>query len=332
MVRKHVTTHRPRLALLIFASLGISSAIAQTPPDTVRVPKSLNLGTTSFFDGLGNTDGGWTWMQYGRYEDIDRSNDAQGRSSPYVKGTDIQVFVTQTQICYASPWHPFGGDAVGFSALLPFASVNAHFAADSPVKLADNGAGMGDLVWGPSYQSRLIRQGGRPILSWRLQFLFVSPTGRFNPNHDIDQSEGFWAINPYIAITYLPLPKWEFSTRLNYQYNMQSANLPNPPRIPGLVYRNAQAGDMVYGNLDASYQISEKLHLGINGYFLDQLAPDKTNGAIVPHSRASEIYAGPGARFVFSKANALNLNLYLPIQSRNDTSGPQINFQFMHRF
>jgi hypothetical protein len=41
---------------------------------------------------------------------------------------------------------------------------------------------------------------------------------------------------------------------------------------------------------------------------------------------------GPGARYVVDAADALNLNLYLPVVSRNATSGAQVNLQFVHRF
>jgi hypothetical protein len=327
-------SHTPSAATaFILAALAATPAAAQSyVPDTVAVPKALNLGSTSYFDGFGNTTGGWTLLQYGRYENIDQITDAQGKTSPYFKGSSIQVFAELTQICYSSPWHPFGGDAVGFSALLPLISLDAHFAGDSPVKLPSNGIGIGDLVWGPSYQSRTYMEDGRPIFSWRTQLLFMSPTGAFNKNDNVNQGVDYWGINPYVAFTFLPTSKFEFTSRLNYQYNLQTAHIPNPPPIPGLIYLNGQAGQMAYGNVDVSYAVTPKLRFGMNGYFLDQLTPDRTNGEIVAHSLESEIYLGPGGRYVFNKANALNVNVYLPIQSRNGSPGPQINFQYMHRF
>jgi len=321
--------HLPHAMLL----LGISAAAqAQSLPDTVAPPKALNLGSTSFLDGFGRTTEGWSWLQYGRFEDIDRITDDEGRNSPYFKGTSIPVFSALTQICYTSAWQPFGGDAVGFSAAAPLVSLNSSFAANSPVKLNNNGFGIGDLVWGPSYQAKIVRINNHPAFSWRFQLLILSPTGSFNRHDSINQGAGYWAINPYIAATYLPTLKLEFSTRLNYQYNLKSTNIPNPPAIPGLLYASGQAGQIVYGNFDTSYQVAEKIHLGINGYFLDELNPDRTNGHVVSHSRESEIYVGPGGRYVFNTSNTVNVNLYLPVESRNGSPGPQINFQMIHRF
>jgi hypothetical protein len=321
------------LALAVIAgAAGRVHAQSAPVPDTISPPKALNLGSTSFFDGFGRTDEGWTWLQYARFEDLGRITDADGHDVPYFKDPSIRVFSALIQICYTTDLHPFGGDAIGFMANAPLISLNTSFAADSPVKLSNNGFGIGDLVWGPSYQSRILTANGHPVFGWRLQFAVMSPTGTFNKNVNINQGAGYWGVNPYIAATYLPVPGLEFSTRLNYQYNFKSTNFSDPPPIPGLVYRNGQAGQIVYDNLDASYQVADKIHLGVNGYVLAQLNPDRTNGQIVPRSRETEIYAGPGGRYVFHGADALNVNLYLPVMSHNGSPGPQVNFQYVHRF
>jgi hypothetical protein len=307
-------------------------AQAQSVPNTVSPPKGINLGSTSFFDGFGRTTEGWTWLQYGRYEDLTRITDSQGNNNPLFKGTDIQAFVSQTQISYTSNWHPFGGDGVGVSALLPFADFTSHFDADSPVKLSNNGFGVGDLNIGPFYQSKYILDDGRPMFAWRTQLSVIAPTGSVNVNRSINQGSGAWAINPFVAITWVPLPQLEFSTRINYQYNFQTSTIQSPPPIPGLVYSNGQAGQIVFGNFDASYAVLPNAFVGINGYALGQLTPDLTNGQTVSHSRETEVSIGPGGRYVFNEANALNFNVYLPVVSRNATSGAQFNTQFIHRF
>jgi hypothetical protein len=327
------TTPAALLALaVISAGSGGTRAQDFAMPDTVTPPKALNLGSTSFFDGFGRTDEGWTWLQYARYESLGRITDADGHDVPYFKDPSIRVFSALIQICYTTDIHPFGGDAIGFMANAPLISLNSSFASDSPVKLSNNGFGIGDLVWGPSYQSRIMTSHGRPVFGWRLQFAVMSPSGMFNKNVNINQGAGYWGVNPYIAATLVPVPGLEFSTRLNYQYNFQTTNFSNPPPIPGLIYRNGQAGQIVYDNLDASYQVAEKIHLGVNAYVLAELTPDRTNGQIVPRSRETEIYLGPGGRYVFHGADALNVNLYLPVISHNGSPGPQINVQYVHRF
>ena len=81
-----------------------------------------------------------------------------------------------------------------------------------------------------------------------------------------------------------------------------------------------------------SFAVSPSVALGVNGYALGQLTPDQTNGQTVAHSRETELSVGPGGRYVIDQSNALNINLYLPVVSRNATSGMQFNVQFVHRF
>jgi hypothetical protein len=318
------------VGILLAAAAELSRALAA--PAIITVPSALNLGTTSFFDGFGKTGEGFTLLQYARYEDLNQITDAHGNASPAFKGTDIQVFASLTQIVYSSPLHPFGGDSLGLSALLPVINLNAHFASDSPAKLTGSGVGFGDLVWGPSYQSKTYRDAERPVFSWRFQLLVMSPTGHFDRHDSLNQSAGYWGINPYVAFTWLPTPELEISSRLNYQHNLSSSHFADTPSVPGVVYLNGQAGDLVYGNLDASWEIAADLRVGINGYFLDQLSPDQTNGQDVAHSLESQIYLGPGARLVIDHENAVNANLYLPVECRNCSQGPRLNFQFTHRF
>jgi hypothetical protein len=305
-------------------------ARSQSLPNTVSPPKGINLGSTSFFDGFGRTAEGRTWLQYGRFEDLTRITNAQANNNPHFKGTDIHVYVSQTQLSYTSDWHPFGGD--GVSALLPIADFSSHFDQNSPVKLSNNGFGVGDLCIGPFYQSRYVIVDGRPVFAWRAQLSVIAPTGSVNEQRNINHGSGFWAINPFVALTWVPLPKVELSSRVNYQYNFQTSTIESPPPVPGLVYRNGQAGQIIYGNVAMSYAVLPNAYIGVNSYALGQLTPNLTNGETVSHARETEFSAGPGGRYVFDESNALNVDLYLPVVSRNATSGTQFNLPFIHRF
>jgi hypothetical protein len=326
-------------ALLLVAACLLAppfaTAHAQAPPVTVTVPKAINLGSTSFFDGYGRQDQGWSLLQYGRFEDLTRITDSNGNNNPLFKGTHINVLVSQTQIAYTFPFDPFGlGGHVGFNALQALTDFTAtDFASNSPVKLTNNRAGIGDLNWGPFYQSKVYLQNGLPVFVWRAQFGVYSPTGSLNTAKNINQGNGYWAIDPYIAFTYQPIPQVEISSRINYQYNFETSTIQSPPPIPHLVYRNGQAGSMIYGNLAASYALfPNKFFLGVNSYFVEQLTNDITNGTSIANSREVEFSIGPGLRYVFDEANNLNLNLYFNVVSQNATTGTQFNFQYIHRF
>jgi hypothetical protein len=314
------------------AGFVTTAALARAPPNTLSPPKGLNLGSTSFFDGMGRQNRGWSLVEYDRYENLNSINGPSGRPNPLFNGEHIVVGVALTQLIYTTAWSPFGGH-LAFSAALPTVDfMQSSFAANSPVKLANNGAGMGDLVWGPIFQSKVYRKDGRPNVVWRAQLIVSSPTGELNRAKDLNPGAGYWAINPYVTFSYFPTAKIELSNRLNYQYNFAGTRFSNPPPIPGFVYRNGQAGQIVYDNFAASYAVLPQVSAGLNGYLLAQLTPDQTNGALVPKSRENELYLGPGAHITFNAANSLNLNSYLKVISNNAVSGPKFNMQIVHRF
>ncbi len=315
-------------------TLGILAANAEAavPPlsSAVTLPPGGNYGSTSYFDGFGRTTGGFTSLTYGRYEDLTKITEYNGDKNPLFDGPHLSIFVLLEQISYTTNWHPFGGDGVGFSLATPIADLNTSFAPGSTVRLQHNGFDIGDTVFGPIYQSKFYRDAhGRPDFAWRFQLIILAPTGGLDKNVAVNQGSGQWAINPYISMTYVPVPRVEFSTRFNYQHNFTTSALQAPI---SLAYHNGQAGQAIYDNFDASYNCLGKTDLGVNGYFVDQLSLNKTNGIIVPKSRESEVYIGPGGRYSFNKANALNVNLYFPIEAHNAVVGTTLNFQFIHRF
>jgi len=315
----------------LVAAVFTATACAAPPPQTIAPPKGLNLGSTSFFDGFGRQSPGWTVIEYDRYEALDSINGPGGAANPYFQGTKINVAVALTQVVYTSAWRPLGGH-VAFSAALPVVDfLRSSFSSASPVKLANNGLGVGDLVWGPIYQSKVFTKDGRPKFVWRAQLIISSPTGGLNSAKDINQGAGYWAINPYVTFSYFPTDKIEVSNRFNYQYNFAGTRFSDPPPIPRLRYRNGQAGQIVYDNFATSYAISKHVNPGVNGYVLEQLNSDRTNGATVPHSIEEELYLGPGMRVRFDDANSVNLNSYMKVISKDAVSGLQLNMQFVHR-
>jgi hypothetical protein len=318
-------------AVLLAVSAPLA-AEAQSVPNTISTPNGLNLGSTSFFDGYGRQTQGWSLVEYDRVEDDTAITAQNGKPSPLFTGTKIHVFVALTQAIYSTDWHPMGG-TFAFSAALPIVDyIETSFSPSSLVKLNNNGTNIGDLVWGPIYQSKVFKKAGRPLFVWRAQLIIQSPTGALNPNKNINQGDGFWAINPYVTFTYTPTSKLEFSNRFNYQYNFQGDRFSSPPPIPHFVYRDGQGGQMIYDNFAASYAILPKLNFGVDGFYLNQLTPNKTNGINVQSNLRYDLYAGPGLHYAFDGSNSINLNSYLQVICKVDSCGPKLNVQYIHRF
>jgi hypothetical protein len=334
--------NRPLLALL--SLLASAAALLRPPtlaaqatlPDIVKPPAGINLGSTSFYDGFGRLRPGFALLQYFRWSHNTAIDNAAGAENPLFAAPRIDAFPALTQLIVATKWRPFGG-AAGFTILVPLVGLGTGFAADSPRTLSAAGFGIGDIVAGPTYQSKFFVRPGlgsaaKPFFAYRIQFLVQTPTGRFDAAKNINPGSGYWAVLPYLAATYLPTRRIETSTRLHYQYNLPTDKLGNPPPIPHLVYRNGQAGQLVYGNFASSYRATKKLYLGANSYAVYQLSPDKTNGVNVAHARETQFYLGSGGGYDFDKANTLNVNLYLKVEAHNTAAGPALQLLFIHRF
>jgi hypothetical protein len=286
-----------------------------------------------------------TLLEYFRWAHDTQISDVNGNEDANFIAPRINAFPDLTQLIVATKWHPYGG-AAGFSVLVPLVEVKSSFAANSPKTLSNNGFGVGDMIAGPIYQSKFFVRGGSaakdsqpklkaqptPYFAYRFQFLVQIPNGNFDSKKSINQGSGYWAVAPYIAATYLPAPRLEMSTRFHYQYNLATDKLSNPPPIPGLVYKSGQAGQLLYDNFTTSYLFTRKLYLGANAYGVYQLSPDKTNGVKLGGARETQLYIGPGGGYNFSKANTLNVNLYLKVEAHNTASGPSLQMLYIHRF
>ena len=307
-----------------------ATAVPSVPvqPDLVTEP-AVNLGLTSFYDGFGKSTPGWVFIDYGRWQHLTSISDSKGNEAAGLSDPDIEALFDVLQFVWVAPLHVPGG-GVGWDVLLPLVDLSSSFTQPGG-NLRANGFATGDLNWGPFYQASPVKLFGH-LFSWRAEFDVISPSGGFDPTRDIEQSSGFWSINPYVALTYLPSDGWEMTARLWYLYNFATDKIPNPPADAVPAIRTGQAGDAAWANFAASYALSEPLSLGLNGYYFQQLDDDRINGQLLAHSIKNQLYLGPGLHWEITKANILNVNLYLPVTTHGVANGPQLGFQFIHPF
>jgi hypothetical protein len=331
-----VCPHRRKLigwgGVALIAGLLSSNftAEAQTPPDVVKLPAGINLGSSSFYDGFGSTDPGWTSLNYFRWSDFTSIKDNSGQNSALFVDPHIDAVSTLFHAVYVAPVQVPNG-AIAFEVLLPVVDFQSHFSAPGIV-LQDNGLNFGDMTFGAAYQSKPISLGSQSVLSWRVDFDVTAPTGGFDASKDLNQSSGFWSLEPYLAVTLLPIPKWEISARFNYIYNFSTSRGSDPPQTPGFVFNNGQAGQAGWINFASSYEVVEGVRPGLNGFWLRQFTNDSTNDISLPGTRVAELYLGPGVDWAIDKKNTANFNLYLPISARNTPAGAQLNIQYVHQF
>ncbi|SON93458.1 conserved exported hypothetical protein [Xanthomonas citri pv. fuscans] len=320
---------RLRAVLGLAAVLAAGAAPAQSAPQSAALTNGINTGGTSFLDGFTSTTPGLAVVAYLRHNALDAIKDARGNDIPVFDNPRIDSTVLLTQFAYVTPYRLFGG-SLGITALVPLVNLDASFGRNSIATLRDNGAGVGDVTFGPYLQMPPVIRNGRPVFSQRFELDAVAPIGKYDGSRDLNQSSGYWSLIPSYAFTVLPTPRWELSARINYIYNFRSERRPNLP--PGFDFRNGQAGDAGWINFATSWEVAPKLRLGINAYYLTQFRDNRTNDQRVPDSRQRAFYAGPGGVWRFDAKNILFANVYLPVEVRNAASGNNVNFEYVHVF
>lgn len=347
-------------------------------------PAGINLGATSFFDGFGRNEEGFTYLVYAQYA---RSREIIGDDGktlsvcnapggcqqggiaaiPVFKDPKIDVYLLVNQLAYTLPDKLFGDSAhLGFNFILPFVAFNTSFgsptAEDVGKNLAtpatDNGVGFGDLTFGTFMQFRPVMAGKRPVFSNRVEFDLIVPTGKYDPQKDINQGANFWSINPYWAMTVLPLPYVELSARFNYLYNFKNYRPAlgrlyglqlQPQNTAGSGLESAQAGQAGWVNFTTSFEIlhffgaeSPRLYVGVNGYYFQQFNQDKWeyfDGSSVSgknvyndDGKASVLGIGPGAFIEFGPHDRFYANVYFQTLVRNHVDATVFNLHWTHGF
>ena len=134
------------------------------------------------------------------------------------------------------------------------------------------------------------------------------------------------SLAPYWAGTVLPVHRLEISARVTYLYNFTNPRPANPfPVYPAV--DSAKAGQALWINYAASFEVLNTLHLGVNGYYFRQITDDRytyvdgtsDTGTYVlgDFGPAQMLALGPGLFWDFSKTDKFFLNAYFSIKVDN---------------
>ncbi len=307
------------LAAVLTMALGAEPAMAQSLP-------AVNLGFTSFLDGGPPAGPGLYFQQYVQYFASNEFKDDDGDEIPLLG--DLDVWVSLSQLIYQSDQPVLFGGKWGIDVILPVVSLDVD-PGRIPV-LSDSGTGIGDVLVGPYIQWDPIMGANGPIFMHRIELQTVFPTGRYKDDRVLNAGSNFYSINPYWAATLFITPRWKASARLHYLWNSENDD-PNETLFP--FADDTQAGQAIHVNFSSAYEVlPKKLHVGLNGYFLEQITDAEVDGHDVRGSRERVLGIGPGAVWHFSPDDHLFLNLYFETLAENRPEGTRVNLRWTHHF
>jgi hypothetical protein len=292
---------------------------------------SLNLGFTSFLDGAPPSGPGWYAQQYvqlyrsARLKDGDGDNSAIPDRYGRLRTAEVDANIGLTQLVYQSDQPLLLDGKWGLNLMLPYASLELD-PDNGPIQASS--ANLGDLLVGPFLQWDPIMGPNGPRFVQRVELQMIFPTGDYDADKAINPGSNVFSFDPYWAATFFATPKWTISWRLHYLWNAKNDD---PFRLLGA--EDTQAGQAVHLNFASAYEvIPQRLRLGLNGYYLNELTDKRIDGDRISGSQEQVLGLGPGLVYHLSKHDHLFFNAYWETEAENRPEGGRFNLRYVHHF
>ena len=300
----------PALAALLLAA----AAPAYDQP-------AVNLGFTSFLDGIPPAGPGWYAAQYFQYYTADDLPDL-----PFPGDPELNAWISLSQVIYQCPKTLATGTSLGLDLILPVVLFDLD-AAGTPLTAND---GLGDLLIGPYLQWAPVMGEKGPVFVHRIELQTIVPTGDYDEDRSINPGANVVSLNPYWAATWFITPQWTLSGRFHYLWNAKNTDPFSPPES-GI--RNTQAGQAVHANFATEYEVvAKKLRLGVNGYAFRQITDSQVNGEDAGGKKEQVVALGPGALWSFNQDNHLFVNVYFEMDAQSRPEGERYSIRYVHHF
>jgi hypothetical protein len=286
----------------------------------------INLGLTSFLDGVLPSGPGLYYQHYVEYYTASRFDDIHGSRLP-LPGEDLALWADINQLTYF--FHDtIGPGRLALNIVIPdIVSARTNDGLGGAVLGAQSG--LGDITLGAIYEFNPVMLSEHQSLHQSLEFDILAPTGRYNPGLAVNPGNNFWALNPFYSVTFFASERVTFSGRFYYLYSHTNDR---PPLSFGSGARTVQAGQAFHVNFDAAYAFTPRLWLGLNGYFLKQFTDTRVNREDVSGRNERVLGLGPGATYQVNKDTFLFFNAYAEMLVRNRTEGEKFLIRLVHHF
>ena len=294
-----------------------------------ELPLGINLGFTSFLDGGPPAGPGFYFTQYFQYVHSDSFKDKDGNNVlPSFTKPDLNAYISLSQFIYQSNQTvplTFGGKW-GVDLIVPIVGIDLTYSVPNPGFPQTNDPGFGDVLVGPFIQWDPIMGKNGPIFMHRIELQTTFPSGRYDSKKQLNPGSNTFTFNPYWAGTLFITPKWTATTRFHYLWCSENGD-------PGGGNRTVQAGQAIHFNYATEYEVIPKmLRLGLNGYYLKQLADSEFDGKRRSGTQEQVFAIGPGLLFSFSQNNHLFFNAYLEMAAENRPQANRYNLRWVHHF
>jgi hypothetical protein len=229
-----------------------------------------------------------------------------------VKAPDFHATVLADAVRVVHTWDFMVGPfMVSTSAVQPF--IHAGLTVDG---LKDQATGIGDSNFAPVYLG--YQSADHTLFAWAgVDYFF--PTGSFDKTNLVNIGLNYYTIVPNGAVTWFTTPKLQMS--LKYLFEFHTINTATR-------YRSGDTFDLDYSAEYAVLDNCPNLHLGIQGYFFQQLSNDTLNGRVLLDGYRGQAFAiGPQIRWDLP-GGAIAGKWQHEVEAQNRTRGDKFWIQF----
>jgi hypothetical protein len=236
------------------------------------------------------------------------------RGGVLVAGLDVRA-----DLAIAAPTYVFGAPVAGGQASVGITGLFGRVGAETSATLTGPSGGslssgqkdtlesVGDLYPTASLKWNL---GNQNFMAYAMAGV---PVGSYEVGRLANIGTNHWALDAGGGYTYLDATKGhEFSAVLGFTYNWENKDTD---------YKN---GTTVHLDWAASQFLSEQLHLGVVGYFYNQLSGDSGSGAVLGDFKSRVAGIGPQIGYFFPVGGQnwyVNLRGYYEFNARNRPEG-----------
>jgi hypothetical protein len=277
----------------------------------------ISLGSSSFLDGGPlRPKPGFYWQQYLRYYHADAFFNAEGTSLSGVP--NYNSLSTSAQFSYQDRFFAESNFQLGLTVSFP--AVLYSRITHNDLGLSSSGSGFGNLYIGPYIQFDARKYQNGFIFMHRIEFDIGFPTAKNVSTKSTNPGSNFFYIDPYWSFTLYLNSNLATSGRFYYLYSGRDHKA------------DTQSGTALHGNYTVEYRASEKVWIGLNNYFLQQLTDDKSDGIKVPNSKQRIVATGFGTLYKITQKDRLFINLYFEFAAKNRFQGMLFQLRFYKYF
>ncbi len=299
----------------------VASLVALTAGASVVWPAQADEGGVSF----------WLPGQYGSFAAVQSepgwslgsvyfhtSVDARGSREFSIGGDIVLGLESEADLLFLAPSYAFAGDIWGGGQLsLAVTAILGEVDVDVDATLTGSGgetisrsvsdseSGVGDL-----YPTATVRwnDGNHNYMTYLMGGV---PVGEYDEDNLANLGANHWSADLGAGYTYLNQDNGrEFSAVLGFTYNFEN---------PDTDYQNGVGAHLDWA---ASQFLSETFHVGVVGYFYEQMSGDSGDGAQLGDFESSVIGVGPEVGwFLNDGAWYLNLKGYYEFDAENRPEG-----------